>query len=173
MEVKWVGSKLQDWINESLFYDQQTWTFKKTKLDSMKMWIIYKHTKAFLWFRSQATSADTLIMSIFCYIKTVGWIYGSMWLFFFSVRTSERVLFTLLQYATLIRFDLHTHTHTSLSVPSVRACPHFQCKDSWRSRLWARNQNRSNKSSYFNRLLATWECHPFNSVTPRPLPKAW
>ncbi len=45
--------------------------------------------------------------------------------FFFSVRTSERVLFTLLEYATLIRFDLHTHTHLLLSA-KCSCLPSFQ-----------------------------------------------
>jgi len=40
---------------------------------SMKIWIIYKHTKAFfIWVRSQAASADTLIMITLSYRKAAG-----------------------------------------------------------------------------------------------------
>lgn len=77
MKVKRTRSKLQDWINESLFSDQQTLTFLFFfKLDSLKMWLLYKHTKAFLWLRSQTTSADTLITNIFRSITTLRWLCG-------------------------------------------------------------------------------------------------
>jgi len=37
VEAKWVGSKLQDWINESLFYDQQTsWQELNEDLDHIQ-----------------------------------------------------------------------------------------------------------------------------------------
>ncbi len=88
------------------------WSADK-KLDSMKMWIIYKHTKPFYDSEAKQPSADTLIMSIFCYIKTVGWIYGSCDDFFFCAYKWESAFHTPRVCYTNQIWPTHTHTPPS------------------------------------------------------------